>query len=241
MQNLFDVISVDNKIDDGDPKLFGYFSVHLVARLKSSYSGRRYDQIKDLVFEIQIRTIAMDAWASASHYLSYKSDADVPEDLRRDFHALSGLFYVADKYFELFFRARAKNLEKIRLELANSSQSSKNRNLDLDTLTTFLKQRFSDRAQPDGQEAAELLAEIRKVPISDLANLDEVLDLRKQMFLDYEKEFPPSAKTDRKWEPGEVPQFTASGVVRVSLRQSWNDEKWIQSQRTKKVKSSKKS
>ncbi|MBI4489516.1 MAG: hypothetical protein HY694_10565 [Deltaproteobacteria bacterium] len=52
-------------------------------------------------FEIQIRTIAQDAWASISHYLDYKKESDIPAQLRRDFYALSGLFYVADRHFAM--------------------------------------------------------------------------------------------------------------------------------------------
>ena len=52
-------------------------------------------------FEIQCRTILQNAWASVSHRLAYKGEASIPEALRKDFHALAGLFYVADKHFEL--------------------------------------------------------------------------------------------------------------------------------------------
>jgi putative GTP pyrophosphokinase len=68
LTNSFDVQSVDDKIQDGDHSKFGYLSVPLHAKIKSSFSGTRYDHIKRFLFEIQIRTIAMDAWASASRY-----------------------------------------------------------------------------------------------------------------------------------------------------------------------------
>jgi len=89
IEDAFDVLAQDNKVDVSS---FGYMSFHLIVKMKKSYSGPRYRDIGGMAFEIQIRTIAMDAWAAASHYLDYKSEGDVPSDLRRDFYALSGLF-----------------------------------------------------------------------------------------------------------------------------------------------------
>lgn len=43
----------------------------------------------------------LNAWASISHYLGYKKESDIPAELRRDFNALSGLFYVADTHFAM--------------------------------------------------------------------------------------------------------------------------------------------
>ncbi len=60
--------------------------------MKRDYKGPRYDTIVGMPFEIQVRTILMDAWANVSHYLAYKSDIDVPINLQRDFYALGGLF-----------------------------------------------------------------------------------------------------------------------------------------------------
>jgi ppGpp synthetase/RelA/SpoT-type nucleotidyltranferase len=79
-----------------------YQSVHFVGRIHPSRSGPRYDSIKGQRFEIQVRTILMDAWANVSNYLDYKSDRSIPSELRRDFFALSGLFYVAEQHLEPF-------------------------------------------------------------------------------------------------------------------------------------------
>lgn len=95
IRDSFSVLSEDNKIEGSEVSSFGYMSVHFIAIMKEEYVGPRYDPVAKLPFEIQIRTIAMDAWANVSHYLEYKSETDVPSELKRDFYALSGLFYVA--------------------------------------------------------------------------------------------------------------------------------------------------
>ena len=98
----FSVMSEDNKIEGADVSSFGYMSVHFIVKMKKEHKGPRYDPITGVPFEIQVRTIAMDAWANVSHHLDYKSDRDVPSNLRKDFYALSGLFYVADRHFSMW-------------------------------------------------------------------------------------------------------------------------------------------
>ena len=41
-----------------------------------------FDRTEYIEAEIQIRTVAMDCWASLDHKLSYKLPEDVPEELR---------------------------------------------------------------------------------------------------------------------------------------------------------------
>lgn len=42
------------------------------------------EEIKHVKVEIQIRTIAMDFWASLEHQLRYKSDCEVKEGLQNE-------------------------------------------------------------------------------------------------------------------------------------------------------------
>lgn len=108
----FDVIDEDDKIKDEELNIFGYMSVHLKARLKpSDFFKISIDKtILNIPFEIQIRTIAQEAWASISHYLDYKKDSDFSDNLKRDFHALSGLFYVADTHFGMLKQEQRKQI-----------------------------------------------------------------------------------------------------------------------------------
>ncbi|GBD98205.1 GTP pyrophosphokinase YjbM [bacterium BMS3Abin07] len=108
----FDVFDEDDKIKDEELNIFGYMSVHLKARLKpSDFFEISIDKtILNLPFEIQIITIAQEAWASISHYLDYKKDSDFSDNLKRDFHALSGLFYVADTHFGMLKQEQRKQI-----------------------------------------------------------------------------------------------------------------------------------
>lgn len=113
----FEVFDEDDKVNNSELNIFGYMSLHLKCRMKSHLSTNSEEELNKIPFEIQVRTIAQDAWASISHYLDYKKESVIPEQLKRDFHALSGLFYVADTHFSilrqeqsnLFFENKYKN------------------------------------------------------------------------------------------------------------------------------------
>ena len=60
------------------PKDNGYRSLHLIVRIPVFLSART----EHVYVEIQIRTIAMDFWASVEHKLFYKYAGAVPDDLR---------------------------------------------------------------------------------------------------------------------------------------------------------------
>ena len=113
----FEVFEEDDKVNDSEINIFGYMSLHLKCRIKSHVDTDSEEKIKEIPFEIQVRTIAQDAWASISHYLDYKNKSVIPEQLKRDFHALSGLFYVADTHFSILRQEQSnllfeKNTEK---------------------------------------------------------------------------------------------------------------------------------
>jgi ppGpp synthetase/RelA/SpoT-type nucleotidyltranferase len=200
----FKVLSEDNKIEGSDLSSFGYMSVHFVVAIKDSFSGSRYDDLRGIPFEIQIRTIAMDAWASISHYLSYKSSVDVPKELRRDFYALSGLFYVADSHFEMFFKGREQKLKQISSEL---EVGHVDKEINLDTLSEFLLSRLPDRKRAEPSGVSELVSELIAVGYKNLKNLNEAFERTWDAFLKYEKDNPPS----------NGPEFMDIGVVRILL------------------------
>lgn len=55
---------IDSKDYIKHPKANGYRSLHLIVKFKDS----------DVTFEIQLRTIAMDSWASLEHHMKYKKE-----------------------------------------------------------------------------------------------------------------------------------------------------------------------
>jgi ppGpp synthetase/RelA/SpoT-type nucleotidyltranferase len=82
IEETFYIIKKEDKIFDNPPESFGYMSIHYIAILHESYKGAHYDDLKNLKFEIQLRTIAAHAWCSVSHHLDYKNPAAVTKKIR---------------------------------------------------------------------------------------------------------------------------------------------------------------
>jgi putative GTP pyrophosphokinase len=123
VSSLFEVVGVSDTVEGtDDPSTFGYMSKHFDARLPSTLKGPRYEDLPGIRFEVQVRTLLMDAWANVSHYLAYKGESSIPPELRGDFNALSGLFYVADKHFELFFGRTETVREKAEEQLDTATE-----------------------------------------------------------------------------------------------------------------------
>ena len=78
MQNDITVISVKDYIKH--PKESGYKSYHMIVSVPIFIS----DKVFDVRVEIQIRTIAMDFWASLEHKIYYKFEGHAPEYISRD-------------------------------------------------------------------------------------------------------------------------------------------------------------
>lgn len=209
IRDSFTVIRSENKVTETDPSSFGYMSVHYVVTLDDSHSGPRYDELKGIPVEIQTRTVVMDAWANVSHYLDYKGESSIPKDLRKDFYALSGLFYVADQHFEIFADRSRKSQKRAKEEL--DSEAPGDIEINLDTFAAFLAQRYPERVQGNRDQISTLVEEIAEAGYSDLGSLERDLERAKARFEKHE-----AARLEEKM-PGSG-RFHAVGVIRVSLR-----------------------
>lgn len=65
-----DITLVSRKDYIASPKDNGYRSLHLIVKIPVFFA----DQKRDMKVEVQIRTIAMDFWASLEHQLKYKQN-----------------------------------------------------------------------------------------------------------------------------------------------------------------------
>lgn len=209
IREQFDVHVEDNKVDGSPIDAFGYQSVHFIATLRKSYTGPRYEGLHTLRFEIQVRTLAMDAWAALSHYLDYKSESDVPKALRKDFFALSGLFYIADTHFEMFYSARQES--KFAAQRTVTVATDEQQELNLDTLTAYLTKRYPDRKHSDAATVSELVSQLASVGYKTLHSLHVSLDASQDAFAKYESSNPPGGSMSKR------KHFTDVGAVRLSL------------------------
>jgi putative GTP pyrophosphokinase len=75
-----DITVVESKDYIVNPKPNGYRSLHLIIEIPIFMSDRE----ERIPVEIQIRTIAMDFWASLEHKIFYKYNKDVPDHLLKE-------------------------------------------------------------------------------------------------------------------------------------------------------------
>ncbi len=75
-QNDIQILSIKDYIKN--PKESGYKSYHMLVSIPIFLSDRKVDT----KVEIQIRTVAMDFWASLEHKIRYKFEADAPQHIK---------------------------------------------------------------------------------------------------------------------------------------------------------------
>ena len=172
-------IDWENSVDKrkaSSPDRFGYASLHYVVQLDEVRKRQvEYERFAELKCEIQIRTILQHAWAEIEHDLEYKSQIDVPAEIRRRFAALSGLLEIADREFE----AIRKEEEEIRKRVVESLSEDKLKiSLDMVSLQEYLKDKKLDKyhlAEISAEEASDLIADMKGMGINDIESLDRAL------------------------------------------------------------------
>lgn len=95
LTDVYDIVSMISKSSNiiikerrdyiSSPKKTGYSSYHLIVLVPIYLStGKEY-----IPAEIQIRTIAMDFWASLDHKISYKFDNIIPKEVQEEMYKSS--------------------------------------------------------------------------------------------------------------------------------------------------------
>jgi ppGpp synthetase/RelA/SpoT-type nucleotidyltranferase len=79
---------------------FGYRSVHLIARTKGRFARLlKYEPIRHMWFEIQVRSILEHAWAEIEHEVVYKSGIAFSDETKRRFARLAGALEILENEF----------------------------------------------------------------------------------------------------------------------------------------------
>jgi putative GTP pyrophosphokinase len=202
-----------DKVEKSGTERFGYGALHYLVRLGKTSSGARYDDLKGLICEIQVRTILQDAWSMVAHHLSYKQESDVPKELRRKLNALSGLFETADDQFDHLRLERIKYKGRFREKIYEGKDEFLKGEINLDNLTEFLSWRLSDRGPFYSGDVGPLLSELNASGYTRLIHVDKLLSKALIAVEAYENKYPPSDPEDEE----EIGPFNPVGAVRVAL------------------------
>lgn len=92
----FVIVESEDKDFELAPDRFGYRSYHAVAKLRDDWlHAPGFRDYRGQTFEIQVRSVLMDAWANVSHQLFYKRELGSAE-LQRRLYRLSAMMEIAD-------------------------------------------------------------------------------------------------------------------------------------------------
>jgi putative GTP pyrophosphokinase len=120
--NQDDITLLEKKDYIKNPKESGYKSYHMLVSVPIFLS----DSVVDTKVEIQIRTIAMDFWASLEHKIYYKFEGDAPDYISRDLRECAEMVSTLDEKMLSLNEAIQECLEK--QEELNMSTKTKESN-----------------------------------------------------------------------------------------------------------------
>lgn len=112
-QNDLTVVSIKDYIKH--PKESGYKSFHMLVTVPIFLS----DRVVDTKVEIQIRTMAMDFWASLEHKIYYKFEGNAPDYISRDLQECAEIVSMLD--------AKMLSLNKAILEAKEAGEEEKDK------------------------------------------------------------------------------------------------------------------
>lgn len=135
----FTVVSSINKSEQLGFREFGYRSNHSIIKIKSEWlNAPNYRGLEDIKIEIQVRTVLMHAWAEIEHKLAYKSEDQVPKELKRQLSLLSAKLEESDDQFQQLKDDVEKYRDNIKLSVASHGVLTTESELNYDSLVALL-------------------------------------------------------------------------------------------------------
>ena len=223
IQELFEVISKDNKIHHLDFKEQGYKSIHFDVVLKAdSVEPDIYKLLENYVAEIQVRTNCEDTWAEIYHDIGYKENSDMSSEIKREFYCLAGLLEVADNCFSTL------NEKIMDLEILNE-----------EFILNYLKKPYIQKINEhyDYDFSYQNIKVLR--PVLESANIHSTKDFTEQMtdFLSTKMDKIDHILTDRKNESAKIPYLNQPEIFLIfflienemhALNEKWGETLYLE-------------
>lgn len=187
----FNVIKKEKKITALKINEFGYLSDHYIVKLRKETTKDTEKDLLDLKCEIQVRTILMHSWATVSHDLDYKKDESLPEVLKKEMYAISGLLYIADQRFDSFKSVFTSELQEKKEVISLSIPLDQN--ITAEKLIEYLEWKFTDRSIGKIRDYAKFSMELTDMNYATLEDVDKMITKASEVLLIYEKKHPPNS------------------------------------------------
>lgn len=167
--NQDDKLSVDQ---------LGYRSVHFVCDIGSTRSALpEFEDLSELSFEIQVRTVLQHAWAELAHDRNYKFSGKLPPEIERNLFLYAGMLEIADKGFSEISSKIDAYIEKVQTDTAEGNLDLA---LDSVTLPQFVENWFKEnelKLEPvyPHSDINELIGELKSVGINKVSDLNNII------------------------------------------------------------------
>ena len=129
------------------PKENGYTSYHMIISIPVFLTDRTIDT----KVEIQIRTIAMDFWASLEHKIYYKFEGNAPEHIRKELKECSDIVAYLDQKM-LTLNEEIKIYSRDRVDGYQEELVSSYKSVVAETFGTFIEE---EEGQPTGEKSED--------------------------------------------------------------------------------------
>jgi len=228
IESNFKVYNKYNIVDRYSEREFGYSSIHLIIGIPDAWlSLPSVGDLKDILCEIQIRTLAQHLWANASHLLQYKNEKSIPINLLRDVNRISALLELIDLEYERILTK--KN------DLSNTLIIDEDP-INVDNLRTILNSSLPQANQDDKERYSDIVNELAFFKILTISKLKDLINENLDIVLKKEHHIVDSfSKGD---EIGYILNierqdrgvfFTHTGLVREMMSEkygsAWSDYK----------------
>jgi putative GTP pyrophosphokinase len=175
IQAEFDVIEISDKakILIKEEK-FGYASIHYLVSLTQNRTALlEYSRFKNLIAEIQVRTILQHALAEIEHDIQYESADTILATIHRRFMSLAGMLEIADREFQ----AIQDEDERLRRRARQSVREGKLEEVEItpDALKTYLDRRLGPDGRMTDFSYQFTASQLRKIGFTDFRQVDECI------------------------------------------------------------------
>jgi len=170
--------SADKSVELGTDRM-GYRSIHFICDLgEERLELEEFNSYKNLVLEIQVRTVLQHAWAEIGHDRSYKFSGILPQELERKLNLAAGLLEVADGLLDTL----AQQIDRYSLSVSRRGHDG-DLNIEVNSITLYqyLTERAGKmgwpflRATISAEEKNLLMREAQDFGLKTIRDLDQLV------------------------------------------------------------------
>ncbi len=169
----------------------GYRSKHFIAKMSTArLKLPEYDSLRNIVFEVQVRTLLEHTWAEIEHDRNYKFHGVLPEEIQRKLNLLSGVLEVVDGDFNNLSKEidiYAKNIAKKTIE--------NNDDIEITSLSLFkyFKDNYPEILIEESSWKKYNITMIKELKDFGISTIDQLRSLKIQDFITYCKQIGKTA------------------------------------------------